>query len=426
MRVVNAAKHASAEVTVSLDAEARTSLLVVCKATYRIPANDRVPRPCLPPPPLTFTDVFSGEPGLSAPLLESEMTAPKPACDVVFKASAHSPDGEPHTVLDVAARVGSMSKAVRVWGDRVWEKDLFILRAGRPKPFTSMPLHYGRAFGGYHVREGTSDAVYDAYAPNPFGTGYAQHADAPVHGLPMPNLEASGFPIRSPRQGRAVALSPLPRNVPLRARYAGTYDEHWREHYAPFLPPDFDVRFLHCVPEDQRIPYPAGGEEVVLLHMMPGRPEVRFRLPRLDTIPVRVLHRDYRVSVPVAHVDTLTFEPDEARFSVIWRAMVPLGLRGAREVRLVAVGQVCDRWWEGIRRGGTGCVGCGEHEVVFADSPSGNSTLANSIPADPEHCPDSPDMPAKDPLMPLPEVMFVGADPAEQAPETESAKGTAS
>lgn len=392
MRVVTTAKHVAAEVTFATNSQARTSLLVIFKATYSIPANNRVPRPLLPPQPVAVQDSFAGEPGLSAVLHENDLAGAKSSCDVVFNASAHSPDGTPKSRLDVAVQVGGMSKQLRVWGERVWEQDILLLRASRPKPFTSMPLHYGHAFGGAHSHEEDQSVRWDVFQENPFGRGYIGQGSGhnSIHGLPLPNLEAPGAPITTPWRGTATALSPLPRTVPARAKYAGTYDQHWKDEYAPFLPPDFDERFFHCVPEDQRIPYPRGGEEVVLLNMMPGRPEVRFRLPRLDVVPVRVLHRDYTVSEPIPNVDTLYFEPDEGRFSVVWRAQVPLGLRGAHEVRLAVVGQPCERWWEGVRSGGTGCHGCGAKVQIEAGLETGSKETTT------QPCPESPE----GPLMP--------------------------
>lgn len=409
MRVVNTARHVAAEVTFATNKHASTSLLVIFKATYSIPANHKIPRPLLPPQPVAVQDTFAADPGRSAIIYENDLAAVKSACDVVFNASAQSPHGQPVTCLDVVAQVGSMTKSLRVWGDRLWEKDMLILRIGRPKPFTSMPLHYGHAFGGTHCSQNhDGEPRWDVFQANPFGRGFATHGN--VHGLPLPNVEAQGFPVTNPTRGMAAALSPLPRTVPARAQYAGTYDELWKNNYAPFLPPDFDERYFHCVPENQRIPFPVGGEEVTLLNMMPHRPEVRFKLPRLDVVPVRVLHKDYRVSEPVPHVDTLYFEPDEGRFSVVWRAQLPLGLRGARELRLVVVGQPCERWWEGVRSGGTGCHGCGAKVSLVQD--------AQIPPEDAPLCPEEPEG------LLMPQVVIVSESDKSTVPNTEDSPNT--
>lgn len=383
MNIVNAARHAVVEITSNPDKEGREHLLVVFKATYRIPSDGKAPRPLLPPQPLAMRDLFTGEPGLSAPLYENDFAAHKPRCDVVFNAHAHAPGGKPITELDVAVRVGSMSKAVHVVGDRVWEKDLLVLRAGLPKPFMSMPLHSGRAFGGSLPLNEGAVVRYDTFAENPFGRGYSSRTGhAVLHGLHLPNLERKGRPVTRPDIPMSpVYLSPTPRNALSRLRYAGTYDRRWREQVCPFPPEDFDDRFFQSAPEDQQIPFPQGGEEVTLINLMADRPEASFRLPRLDTLPVRVLRRDYTEAAPEPHADTLYFEPDEGRFSVVWRTTLPLGSRGLREIRTVTVGQVCQKWWEGVRLGASGCRGCAAKGAASAP---------------PEGCPETPESPAID------------------------------
>lgn len=75
MNIVSAARHAVVEITSNPDKEGREHLLVVFKATYRIPFDGKAPRPLLPPQPLAMRDLFIGEPGLSAPLYENDFAA---------------------------------------------------------------------------------------------------------------------------------------------------------------------------------------------------------------------------------------------------------------------------------------------------------------------------------------------------------------
>lgn len=107
--------------------------------------------------------------------------------------------------------------------------------------------------------------------------------------------------------------------------------------------------------------YPRGGEAVVLRNMMAGRPDVRFALPKLDGQSVRVLRLDYSSEVLTARPDTLYFEPDECRFSVVWRAST-LIRRRLQEFSIVAIGPVDPQWWAHVALGrdGTGCVGCAD------------------------------------------------------------------
>jgi len=50
--------------------------------------------------------------------------------------------------IDVAFRVGPMTKAVRVFGDRRWRRGVSDLGPSSPEPFDRIPLVYERAFGG--------------------------------------------------------------------------------------------------------------------------------------------------------------------------------------------------------------------------------------------------------------------------------------
>lgn len=107
--------------------------------------------------------------------------------------------------------------------------------------------------------------------------------------------------------------------------------------------------------------YPMGGEPVILRHLMAGRDHVEFRLPAFDTVHFRVLRKDYSTEMPQPVVDTLYFEPDEGRFSAVWRASVPIRRR-LQEFATVAIGPVDPAWWEAVQSGG--CEGCSEPEAI--------------------------------------------------------------
>lgn len=369
MRFVHASPHIAAEVTAFTDKTGWEHVLVVMKATYAIPEPKgagaaqipplRTPQ-LLAPQPLAMKDDYDGEAGLSAPLYENDFASRKACCDVLFKAHAHAPEGKPVRQLDVAVRVGSMSKAVHVVGNRTWEKDLLFIRSSAPQPFVTMPLHYGRAFGGCTAYEENGQRMEEGYLPNPVGTGYSKRKSLEtLYGMALPNLEMPGRPLQRPDEPYpALALSPTARNFYPRYTYAGTYDAHWKNELAPFLPQDFDERYFQCAPQDQQMPYPQGGEEVCLINMMHERPEVRFTLPPLGGRIVRVLGHDLSITEVEAVPDTLFFEPDERRFSVVWRASKRLGHKGLHELRMVVAGDICPQWWDAVQLGSVGCAGC--------------------------------------------------------------------
>ena len=366
MEIVIGSRHLAVDVSCAFDVDGREHLLVVAKASWQIPEAGQRARP-LAPQPIALADIFAGEPGESAMLYGADLARFKPRCDVLFNASAHAPDGEPVTELSAGWQVGPLRKGLRVHGARSWRSRLGIVTPGPAAPFQSMPLHFGHAFGGTRARKPgrNGEALADALLANPSGIGwFGRHAADAPEGHSVPNLEALDDPVRKPNGKQApVAFSAIARHWQPRPGFAGTYDEAWQKEVFPFLPEDFDEQFNQCAPADQQMAYPAGGEQVVLHNMMAGRPDVRFRLPRLDNFQVRILRADYSTEAPAAPADTLYFEPDAGRFSVVWRASVPVRRR-LQEFVTVAVGPVSAQWWREKSLGADDCAGCGEQEAA--------------------------------------------------------------
>lgn len=370
MDMVVASKHLLADMTTSLDVTGREYLVIVVKSSWQIPRGGARPRP-IAPRPLEAADVFFGDPGTSPMKYGSDLVRHKPRCDILFDAQAHAPAGAPVTELVAGFKLGTLQKGVKVLGPRKWHVRLGIASLTRPAAFISMPLHYGFAFGGTRTyqkgRGDTLQTLTETLAGNPVGLGWVGlKSGAALHDLPAPSLEPLGEPVRSPTgKHQPVALSAVARQWPLRKQYAGTYDAHWQQQIFPFLPEDFDEQFHQCAPQDQQIPYPKGGEEVVLLNLMAGRETVRFKLPALDQLQIRVLRKDYSVATPEAVVDTLYFEPDSERFTAVWRASVPV-LRRIQEFDTVAIGPIDIQWWRNKILGvdGDGCSGCGNGQAA--------------------------------------------------------------
>ena len=364
MEVVCSSKHLATSITTALDVEGREHLVVVAKATWRIPAPGERPRP-LPPEALAHADLFHGAPGESAMRYGSDFVRHKPRCDVLFDACAHSPDGRPVRELQAGWRLGDLQKSLQVHGPRTWRRRLGGAWAlNEAEPFERMPLHYGLAFGGAH-EDARQPSVLLA---NPVGIGWpGSLSDAQLEGHPAPCLEAVGQPVQKPRGNhQPAAFSAVARHWAPRKDFAGTYDAQWQEDVFPFLPEDHDEQFNQCAPRDQQMDYPHGGEEVVFHHLMQGRPRVHFRLPPLDGMGVRVLRTDYSTEAPVAAVDTLFFEPDAGRFSAVWRASTPIRRR-LQEFDVIAIGPVDPAWWAARQNGSdSGCTGCGEPSLFAA------------------------------------------------------------
>src|SRR5688572_18558723 len=95
MNLINATKM-QAGYTLGLDKDARESLVVVVKGTFRIPRHESE-EPQLAPEqvPLVTADVFTGEPAQSAILYETDYAPVKRRCDVLLNGSAYAPGGRP-------------------------------------------------------------------------------------------------------------------------------------------------------------------------------------------------------------------------------------------------------------------------------------------------------------------------------------------
>ena len=133
-------------------------------------------------------------------------------------------------------------------------------------------------------------------------------------------------------------------------KYAGTYDERWRNNVSPFLPADFDDRYFQAAPDDQQMPYPAGGEEVELRNLTPdGRTD--FRLPALS-LPVEFDRRSGQPQTVTAVLDTVLLEPDKRRFMLTWRASTPLR-KNVFEVPMGVVGRMPRGWYRARESGKT-------------------------------------------------------------------------
>ena len=61
MDFIHGARHANADVTTAMDVAGRQYVVIVVKAAYAIPDNNKVPRPILPPPILAMEDTFVGD-----------------------------------------------------------------------------------------------------------------------------------------------------------------------------------------------------------------------------------------------------------------------------------------------------------------------------------------------------------------------------
>lgn len=342
MELLNATKM-MAGYTMGMDRDGRESLVVAVKGTYSFPEGGGEPVLCEEQQPLIEADVYSGEPGFSAPVYETDYAPFKARCDVILNGSAHAPQGRPAKKVPVSLRVGAMTKAFIVVGNRRWQKTLGEIDATPPEPFVVMPISYNRAFGGTDTSH-RDPAYHRAFMENPVGVGFHSNLDGDaLNGKPLPNTEQAGMEISRPDgQFRPLSFGPVGRGWAPRYLFAGTYDQNWIDNIFPFLPPDFSNDYFQCAPADQQTGYLQGGEMVELINLTPqGR--TLFQLPK-EEIPVVFFRKKGKRHETRAVADTLLIEPDLIRFTVTWRASLPLK-KNMFEIPQVLVGSMSRSWW---------------------------------------------------------------------------------
>src|SRR5687768_12055375 len=120
--------------TLGLDPDGRERVVVAVKGTFMIPRAGLPARLADEQAPLVMADEFTGAPGFSATLYESDFPPVKPRCDVLLNGSAYAPGGRPAYSVPVGLRVGAMSKAFNVVGNRRWEVSIPSVGPGDPEP----------------------------------------------------------------------------------------------------------------------------------------------------------------------------------------------------------------------------------------------------------------------------------------------------
>lgn len=331
--------------------DGRELLVVVIKGTFDLPKSGEQAKLSAEQLPLIEADTFTGEPGFSAPLYESDYAPVKPFCDVIVNGSAYAPGGKSTREVGVGVKVGRVAKAFNVIGDRTWEAGATGIGTSFAKPFLRKEISYNVAFGGTD-RFSEDEAEHDAFMLNPSGIGYRKGlTTGPIDGTPVPNTEERKNPVKSPiGDYRPMSFGPAARGWQSRAKFAGTYDDDWLANVFPFLPADFDDRYFQCAPEDQQTDYLRGGEEVTLVNLTPDGQRI-FHVPQIE-VPIVFFRQDGEQvnATPVA--DTLIIEPDQERFIVVWRTHLALR-QNMFEIAQVVAGKMSRAWWRARELGKT-------------------------------------------------------------------------
>ncbi len=296
------------------DREGADTAVIMLKASFPLRPGKQVAAE-----PIHLEDVFAGAPGRSHLIAHADLALEKPGTDVVLVGSARSRDEEPVSELMVYLQVGSVDKAIRVVGDRTWVGGLFGPHLSEPELFTSMPLTWDRAFGGMD-HEDHEGAPEQFHPDNPAGRGFRLKRSAtPVEGSLAPNLEPHDQPLRSAKKPiPAVNFAAIAPGWGPRLRWAGTYDERWQQERAPFLPDDFDPRFLQVAPPDQIVAEGLNGGEIIDLHGL--HPDGPFQVTLPSGLPEIICDLAGARLTPRVRLDTVVIDTDRGLLSLLWRA----------------------------------------------------------------------------------------------------------
>lgn len=291
--------------------------IVAVKATFDVRADGSTAVSSFQPPVLRVPE-HHGEAGQSSIKYDADLVLTKTTTDVIVVGAAHAPGERPVTQLDVGVRVGTMEKALRITGDRVWG----ARGASEARPFVTMPIVYERAYGGARAKPGAAETVIDPR--NPVGRGFAA-SNGDASGVALPNVEYMAQLIHGVKDRPAPAgFGVVASHWQPRVGSAGTYDDKWVATRRPLYPQDLDDRWFQCAPVDQQMPrFLQGGEPVVLVNLSPRGGRLAFTLPTIRLALETAFYDGSREvhAAPLLH--TVILEPDHergARVSLVWHS----------------------------------------------------------------------------------------------------------
>lgn len=257
-------------------------------------------------PDLVEADVFTGEDGVSSLAYAAENGPPKPRLDVYMTGKLSFP--EPQLAVDCSLQVGAgLRKTLRVFGDRVWQKGRdgrFV--ASRPQPFSEMPLIWERAYGGVSAQD---PKLFEPRNP----TGLWVQGPSLAEGQPLPNFELPEAPIQPGQSATPAGFGAIAPHWEPRSKFAGTYDDNWKQTRAPLPPRDFDPLFFNVAPADQQLPAYVAGDTVVLVNLT-GRRQETFKLPPIPS-SVTLIDDGYLVERKLVP-DTVSVDLDKRLITV--------------------------------------------------------------------------------------------------------------
>lgn len=303
----------AAESTWGRDLNGSHQWIVAVKATYDILPDGTLSLAEEQAEPL-FSPEHYGEPGLSSLQYEADLVPTKPTTDIIVNGTAYAPAGKASTEFAVALRANGKQKALRVLGERRWERGLAGLKPSKPQAVTSVPIRYEHAFGGWD--QSHPNPTKQKWDPrNPVGSGLIQN-DEQLGRI----LHQFEYMEGSPSSTGPAGFGAIDSFWSPRSKYIGTYNKVWQDSRQPLLPLDWQPRCLQYAPEDQQPDKPLrGGEPIELLNLTPdGR--LAFQIPSVYlTFTTRI---DGRTEEHRAQMSSVIIEPDRRQVKLVWNSVL--------------------------------------------------------------------------------------------------------
>jgi hypothetical protein len=236
----------------------------------------------------------------------------------------------PRPAASARVKIGTIEKTLYVIGNRVWRRDGV---PGEPEPFTEMPIHYSRSFGG------------EGYPHNPIGIGFSKVKENGQEIHRMPNIEWPGKLIQS-KSDKPLPAGFGPYDLLWAQRWpkVGTYDMKWAREQLPGFAKDMDLTIWNTAPDDQQLPqgYFSGTEDILIQNMHPDMPLIEGRLPGIVGrcfVTQKTPSGEAFAEIPL-RLDTIQLFPHKQRCLLSFRGLWPVAEDDADDIVNLVV--ACD------------------------------------------------------------------------------------
>jgi hypothetical protein len=298
-----------------VDRDGARARVAIVKATYVV--GPRQP-PSLAPKQraVRLGDEVWGPPEIPDIRLPADFCAVKPGTDFVLSGHVVPPSDFTGTYMDLQIRVAEREMALRVHGERVWQRSAVGVVPGASRVLTPTPLAWSLAFGGRDL----SDPARPLEEPrNPVGSGIARDVRTLI-GMPAPRIEAPRAPIGAADADNLPAgCAALGRNFAPRRNTAGTYGKDYIDAVYPAKPRDYQEEHENCAPPEFVFRQPLrGGERVSCVNITRER-SLDFVLPKWRLLIEAEI--DGGVIARRPHLDTVLLNTDAMQLELVWRGL---------------------------------------------------------------------------------------------------------